>query len=1520
MPLTGILVLAVVLAALGPLQCEAATEYYVRPVSDTSCPGEPCLTWTEYVSHTDQYVHSNTTFWFMPGTHHMNMPLKASNVSNVALIGFRDKPQVLGNISCKCVRTPCGCAGFMFSNATHITLEMLNLSIQLHNNSNETETGGLSFFNISSLHVINCNVSVTAVYNKTLRFIPCAMFISSSTHVELMYVNASNTNGKGICFLNTNYGSITDFIVYSSEYGIFLFECFAISIRCSLFKGGKGIMMKNTINSSVTDTVFINTSQTALYLFQATNITVSNTTITSSHNYGIYIKQVTNTLFHSVCIHWSVEYGMHIEKSKNVSIVDFTLHSGKSGLSMRNSHAINISHLRVKGEIGIYMKNTINSSVANTYILNSSRTAIYLFRAINITVSNTTIASSQTNGIYINEVTNAILCNISVHWSTKDGIYVILSNNIIIVDFSVYSHEYGITLVHSSAITIAHAKITGRMGIGMQNTTNCNVMNTAVMPTNKITRDKFAIQVNQATNITISNTNITSPHCSGVYRTKTSNISSPLISSLHSNETKTVVHCYRRTIGIHLIDVNRILISNSKVEYFVNTGIYVSKTVNLNIMNSVIQNAIKGVVMRIEWSKNVLVHNVTTANWYTAIRVNRCQNIALSLIQFIGYGSYDRWQIYFTSSINITIKDCHFTNFTSPWPTTEVITQPAVIEMNNNSGVTFHSNTFEGNSISCLKLVNTHFTVNGTLTFEGNSVYRGAALIFIDKSSLTISDESTLVFKNNNAATTGGAIYVVSSNYYVPTEHGLQSRSPCFLKVEDKSKMARLIFKNNTANQGGDVLYGGSLGRACTGNSSNKYRCNSCLQVFRNVSKISPKTLSSITSDPSRVCYCINGSSKPNCFVLFHFKFSLYSGQSITISAVVVGQDFGTVAGSVYAHFLPEMEKDSSVALGEKEESQGVRQHSCNNLTYTILSHSQTIKEVVLILTAVNKHETQLILPETMDIAKENYEKYKEGNVFPQNLLDFPIYINITILVCPPGFSSTPKKCHCHCNEQLQQLTGVLCDIQTQTISRTGQVWVGSVTDINNTVTHVITSSQCPLQYCKREDVRVSLSQPDSQCSYNRSGILCGGCQPGLSLVLGSSQCLECSNTYLALVIPFALAGIVLVFSIKFLDLTIAQGFINGFIFYANILKANENLLVPRGPINPLTLFISWLNLDLGIETCFFDGLNTFTKTLLQLVFPLYVLFTVWVIIMSSRYSRKVAKVFGRNSVPVLATLFLLSYAKLIQLIITALSYTFVEFPHGKRKTVWSADGNIDYLENPHLVLFLAAIAILVFLWVPYTLLNLSAQWLQKYNVYIITTILNRIKPFLDAHYGPLKDKHRYWFGVLLLTRVAILLMSQLIPSHNFGIVILSIVTASFLLTGCSITGQYRNFLVSVYELSLFINLGLLATVQYQTHITQTNKSILAYSLIGVAFLQFIALILYRAYRSLNPWVKIHFGKYHTQGTSSNDGENDDGNWRYNNTLELMEVSAQHRLISNSENSQDRDATPYVEYTEGEYT
>ena len=385
----------------------------------------------------------------------------------------------------------------------------------------------------------------------------------------------------------------------------------------------------------------------------------------------------------------------------------------------------------------------------------------------------------------------------------------------------------------------------------------------------------------------------------------------------------------------------------------------------------------------------------------------------------------------------------------------------------------------------------------------------------------------------------------------------------------------------------------------------------------------------------------------------------------------------------------------------------------------------------------------------------------------------------------------------------------------------------------------------CPYNYCNRDETNITLEDPDSQCNFNHSGTLCGGCQPGLSLALGTNQCLHCPNTHLALLLPFALAGVVLVCFIKVIDLTISQGTLNGLIFYANVVKGNEYLLLTEKLTNPLAVFIAWLNLDLGVETCFFNGLTAYGKTWLQFVFPLYIWSIAGLIIIVAKYSDKVAKLMGNNSIPVLATLFLLSYAKLFRTIITALSFTMLSTAHGC-KAVWSSDGNLDYLGPEHAPLFAVAAATLLFLWLPYTLLLFLGQWLHRCNCRLITRMMMKIKPFLDAHYGPLNGNHRYWFGALLLVRAVILLISALIPANRAIITVYSItVCALVLMTGFAV-GVYRSFAVATFNAVWFVNLGLLSAT-HMLPVFKGNKFYVSLnSLITLALAQFIGLIFFK--------------------------------------------------------------------------
>ena len=105
--------------------------------------------------------------------------------------------------------------------------------------------------------------------------------------------------------------------------------------------------------------------------------------------------------------------------------------------------------------------------------------------------------------------------------------------------------------------------------------------------------------------------------------------------------------------------------------------------------------------------------------------------------------------------------------------------------------------------------------------------------------------------------------------------------------------------------------------------------------------------------------------------------------------------------------------------------------------------------------------------------------------------------------------------------------------------------WINGSYENGTLIIGLILCETCPVEYCKTETTAISISNPDIQCALNRSGVLCGACVINHSLMLGSSKCHVCPNTYLALLLPFAAAGIALVVFLSILRLTVATGMIN---------------------------------------------------------------------------------------------------------------------------------------------------------------------------------------------------------------------------------------------------------------------------------------------------------------------------------------------------------------------------------------
>ena len=946
--------------------------------------------------------------------------------------------------------------------------------------------------------------------------------------------------------------------------------------------------------------------------------------------------------------------------------------------------------------------------------------------------------------------------------------------------------------------------------------------------------------------------------------------------------------------GINVLNSRNIHITDSTLIYC-ESGLFLTQTRDVHITNTTsIQGYRLLYTFRVEnlyllnicfmpsthisllKNTNTFIVNVTSLHSGIGMSIHSCVNTSIinSTLMQNGEAGIDIFRSVQTRVINsnlttvMTISESQSTIISNSYfsnidtsnvvHTTNPLNLPAAIVL-HQSTLYLESSQFSRNSISAIKsLLGSSIRVTGNLIFSNNQAISGTAFILAQNSSLILSEESHIYFKNNHAFNSGGVFYIVTELSLVKSElffnrysQNLYLYTPCFLTVEGYRSSSRFTFVNNTARNGGDILYGGLVALGWDGHWN-------CLLSFKNISNISQSGLSLISSDPSRVCLC-NTTGHPDCQTVTHpLLHTVFPGQTLNIPAVLVGQDFGTVAGSVFAQLLRNPLDPSPLHMESWQRGESVTQHHCTSLNYTIFSQVNDVSETAIVLTAENRKVTHFISQSEQEIFHKAWNECrrvlightvyysctanKERFVLPQKVYEYPVYLNISVLPCPPGFMlTTEPPFRCTCNQLLQQLGRIKCRIQDQTITRSGLVWVGMFNDTNQTVA---VSKYCPYDYCEREEQNVTLSHSDSQCQYHHSGVLCGACQPGLSLALGSAQCLPCSNKYLALVLPFSLAGVALVFFIKLLDLTISQGTINGLIFYANIIKANEYIFIPEEHTNPLTIFIAWLNLDLGIETCFYHGLTAYAKTWLQFVFPLYIWMIAGLLIVMAKYSDRVAKLMGNNSVPVLATLFLLSYAKLFRTIIKVLSYTMLHTTNGT-KAVWSTDGNLEYLGPKHAPLFVVAVTALIFLWLPYTLLLFLGQWLHRCKVQLVSRMMIKTKPFLDAHHGPLTGKLRHWFGMLLIVRAIILLISAFVPENRATTVIACIAVAAVVLTYYG-HRVYSNVAISMFDMSFFMNLALLGVITLFIDTAGGNIYIASYTLIGVAFVQFVSLLIFK--------------------------------------------------------------------------
>ena len=693
----------------------------------------------------------------------------------------------------------------------------------------------------------------------------------------------------------------------------------------------------------------------------------------------------------------------------------------------------------------------------------------------------------------------------------------------------------------------------------------------------------------------------------------------------------------------------------------------------------------------------------------------------------------------------------------------------------------------------------------------------------------------------NNTADYGGAVYIADNTNVGACFSGeiqtitTATQSECFFQLSTVKIMINnriptinkaISFSKNDAKYSGADLYGGLLDRCIINAFGKSFKYSSVKRFAHNI-------LNSTTSEAVRLCPC-NLAGKVECGIPIT-PVKVEKNEKFTLKVAAVDHVNHTMNATIFSYVT-----DNQASLGEEQKIQSVGAN-CSDIVFSIVSPKETAALVV----------------------------YAEGPCKDLGISPLQIFIKFTPCSCPLGFEQNKaikSSCHCICHHKLKQALLSIkdsdCNSTTFLLTRNRDFWISYISN-----TTLITFEYCPSDYCLPPSpaIYIDLNSEDgvnAQCKFNRSGLLCGGCDPALTLSLGSSRCIECPHYWSALfsviVLGTFLAGIAVVILMLILNLTVAKGTVNAMIFYANVLGGKQGLFLSFERPNFQSVFIAWLNLDVGFDTCLFKGLNMYFKVWLQLAFPMYLILLVVAVIIACKYSSKFAKLVGkRNPVATLATLILLSYARLLHSTISILSfatlkYTAMDDNDIFKNVMWLSDASIPYLSGKHIPLFIVAVLILL-IGVPYTILLTSWQWLIRLpNRTPFKWVRNaKLASFMDAYHAPYVARNRYWTGLLLLARVVLFLTTAINisgePRVNF-LALLLVIGSIFLSRTYSGMRTYKNWVLDVFEFTTYFNILALIATKFYFLQAKKNHTVTVISVsIGFQFVIFFCTLMHHA-------------------------------------------------------------------------
>ena len=796
---------------------------------------------------------------------------------------------------------------------------------------------------------------------------------------------------------------------------------------------------------------------------------------------------------------------------------------------------INASIIECRGSSGFIFNGTTNLTIANltlvgcTILQQDQNASVYLMNVSNVLIDGVTIQYSSENGISVSSATG----------------YFFVQNSLFqnILNTAIYSTNSGISILTSvfNSCSIATHSVLQNINIS-----GCTFI-----------QNNISMRVDNATSY-VRSSNIQlgvglSSEFSEVY----------INDCLFGNLTTALELKYSHSV----ISMSTFRDSKSGIIITGLNGMGTYTTVeSCNFTRIVLNPAVQST-----YSDFIFVHSCNFTDVHIGVYVRNGLNNTISECAFDNSQSSST---YFSAGVvtsevaNVCI---HFSTFSyiscgvTFYGTALSTITNSTFKNNENAGffqlgkVNITDCLFMNYSNTALIAISNTISLSGNTRFlYGRSLDDGGALYLVN-TIVTLVAPANITFINNSASIKGGAIYAEYILQPNRLDNSAIFNTPCFLQYYDlygtlNNPGIRIYFENNSASESGSTIYGlrpeCSLGLSFVPNYMYGMYGTTAINILSALSNL-PINSTHLATDPFSLCV-VDGNNKTECppNSIGVYNFSLYPGQSIHLSFVTIDDYNGTTPAIVYVQDSINLAIVDTFRTGKKP------------LAYE-LSTKLGNKTLYFVTDAIS------------------------NNFF--NDLNNGLNITIQILPCPFGFilGKDPEdgKSTCTCGPFFQNQTGVSCNITDVRIYSPLQSWVGNISD-----GHLAFYEYCSYELCV-ETTSVQLTDQDEQCRNNRSGVLCGSCKANLSEVFGKPQCMNCSNWYLFLILPFAIMGVALVALLLVLNLTVSNGMINGFIFYANVVKLNNSYFLPITVSNPFTSFLStliaWLNLDFGIVHVF---------------------------------------------------------------------------------------------------------------------------------------------------------------------------------------------------------------------------------------------------------------------------------------------------------------------------------------------